>query len=192
MVCLTTLQKLIHSEECQVLSFRGKKSFFAFLKTQISQREKNCVRTEDNLYEQNKHKWDTRWCMFTLYQVWNCRNLNSPYTLNFCCLSRISGVSFNSRFLGPTPRALESEVLEWNPKTCISKKFLQKLDAAGARMTLEKHWHCGKGQNSLSQVRWKSSWISTVCVTFHRQVTLSLWSSGSLPIYNMETMIITS
>jgi len=51
MVCLTTLQKLIHSEaECQVLlSEEIFFFFFAFLKLKLVKGKRISVRTEDNL-----------------------------------------------------------------------------------------------------------------------------------------------
>lgn len=50
MVCLTTLQKLIHSEaECQVLLSEEIFFFFAFLKLKLVKGKRISVRTEDNL-----------------------------------------------------------------------------------------------------------------------------------------------
>ena len=50
MVCLTTLQKLIHGEECQVLLSEENFFFFlAFLKLKLVKGKRISVRTEDNL-----------------------------------------------------------------------------------------------------------------------------------------------
>ena len=49
MVCLTTLQKLIHSEECQVLLSEEIFFFLAFLKLKLVKEKRISVRTEDNL-----------------------------------------------------------------------------------------------------------------------------------------------
>lgn len=50
MVCLTTLQKLIHSEECQVLLSEEKNFFFLpSLKLKLAKGKRISVRTEDNL-----------------------------------------------------------------------------------------------------------------------------------------------
>ena len=49
MVCLTTLQKLIHSEECQVLLSEEIFFFLPSLKLKLVKGKRISARTEDNL-----------------------------------------------------------------------------------------------------------------------------------------------
>lgn len=159
MVCLTTLQKLIPSEECQVLLSEDFFFFLAFLKLKLVKGKESVSELRIIWDEQNKHKWDTGWCVFTLYQVWNCRNLNSTENSQTLVFVRISGGFIQMQIPGPHSRALESQVLEWDPKTCISKKFPGNLMLLVPGWHFEKHWHWHCSMSFWAKRRWKSSSI---------------------------------
>lgn len=124
MVCLT-LQKLIHSEECHRVVFSSEEKNFFFLpslKLKLAKGKRISVRTEDNLMSRININGTL---MMYVYPVpgMKLQNLNSPEHSQTLLFVRISGGFIQMQIPGPHPRALESEVLEWNPKTCISKKF---------------------------------------------------------------------
>lgn len=83
---------------------------------------------------------------------------------------RITRGFIQMQIAGPRPRVLESEVLQWDPKACISNKLPGDLMLLVPGPHFEKHWHCSE----LASQAWVKIWFKpSLCATFHGQVTQS-------------------